>query len=485
MAKQFGKNVDGFIGLERSGEGWIDQELAGCEFRDERLTKRFEKLFRQLSGGMGESIPWACQEWTSTKAAYRFFANDRVSETAILGGHFQATEKRLASGAWPILVLHDTTELNFHRKDVAAVGMTTRMPTRKLDGKPRHYDVCGILMHSSLAVTLDGLPLDLTAIKFWSRDKFYGCNQLKKRINPTRIPIEEKESYRWLDNVRQSTALLEQPQRCVHIGDRESDIYELFCTAQTIGTHFLLRTCVDRLAGDGKHTIAAGMAEVRVQGLHRIQVRDRNGNPSEAVLEIRYRRMRVLPPIGKSKQYPELLLTVIHAQERSAPKGRDKVDWKLITDLPVTSRTEAIEKLEWYSLRWKIEVFHKILKSGCKAEASKLRTANRLVNLISVLAILSWRIFWMTMMNRAAPNAGPEVAFTALEIKLLDRLVSKPAADVRSRSLSTYLTKLARLGGYLARSSDPPPGNMVVWRGLSRLTDIHLGFLLATQDVGN
>jgi len=242
---------------------------------------------------------------------------------------------------------------------------------------------------------------------------------------------------------------------------------------------------VDRPAGDGKHTIAAGMAEVRVQGLHRIQVRDRNGNPSEAVLEIRYRRMRVLPPIGKSKQYPELLLTVIHAQERGAPKGRDKVDWKLITDLPVTSRTQAIEKLEWYSLRWKIEVFHKILKSGCKAEASKLRTANRLVNLISVLAILSWRIFWMTMMNRAAPNAGPEVAFTALEIKLLDRLVSKPAADVRSRSLSTYLTKLARLGGYLARSSDPPPGNMVVWRGLSRLTDIHLGFLLATQDVGN
>jgi hypothetical protein len=158
----------------------------------------------------------------------------------------------------------------------------------------------------------------------------------------------------------------------------------------------------------------------------------------------------------------------------------------LITDLPVTSHKEAIEKLRWYSLRWKIEVFHKILKSGCKAEASKLRTASRLVNLISVLVILSWRIFWMTMMNRAAPDSGPEVAFTALEIKLLDRLVSdKRGANVRNRSLSAYLTKLARLGGYLARSSDPPPGNMVVWRGLSRLTDIHLGFLLATQDVGN
>ena len=379
-----------------------------------------------------------------------------MSESAILAGHFHATEKRLASGAWPILMLHDTTELSFHRKDVAAVGMTTRMPTRKLDGKPQHHNVCGILMHSSLAVTLDGLPLGLAAIKFWSRDKFYGCNQMKKRINPTRIPIEQKESYRWLENGRQSTALLQEPDRCVHIGDRESDIYELFCTAQSLGTHFLLRTCVDRLAGDGKHTIAAEMAEVRVQGLHRIQVQDRKGNASEAVLEIRkLSRIRVLPPINKSKQYPELLLTVIHAQERGAPKGRDRVDWKLITDLPVTSRKEAIEKLRWYSLRWKIEVFHKILKSGCKAEASKLRTANRLVNLISVLAILSWRIFWMTMMNRAAPDSAPEVAFTALEIKLLDRLVSdKLGANVRSRSLSTYLTKLARLGGYLARSSD-------------------------------
>ena len=486
MAKQLGKQADGQSGVERASERWIDEELAGCEFEDERLTKRFEKLFRQISGGIGQSIPWACQDWANTKAAYRFFANERVSESAILSGHFCATEKRMASGTWPILMLHDTTELSFHRKDVAAVGMTTRMPKRKLDGKPQHHNVCGILMHSSLAVTLDGLPLGLTAIKFWSRDKFYGCNQMKKRINPTRIPIEQKESYRWLENVRQSTALFQEPDRCVHVGDRESDIYELFCTAQALGTHFLFRTCVDRLAGDGKHTIAAEMAEVRVQGLHRIQVQDRKGNASEAVLEIRYRRIRVLPPINKSKQYPELWLTVIHAQKRGTPKGRDRVDWKLITDLPVTSRNEAIEKLRWYSVRWKIEVFHKILKSGCKAEASKLRTANRLVNLISILVIVSWRIFWMTMINRAAPDSAPEAAFTTSEIKLLDRLVSdKPGDRARNRPLSTYLTKLARLGGYLARSSDPPPGNMLVWRGLSRLTDIHLGFLLATRDVGN
>jgi len=251
----------GLAGLQ--SDRWIDSELAGCEFQDERHGKRLQKLLEQLSEQIGGTIPWACQDWANTKAAYRFFANQRVSESAILSGHFHATEKRLGSGTWPILMLHDTTELSFHRKDVAAVGMTTRVPQRKLDGKPQHYDVCGILMHSSLAVTLDGLPLGLTAIKFWSRDKFYGCNQLKKRINPTRIPIEEKESYRWLDNVRQSTALLEQPQRCVHIGDRESDIYELFCLAQELNTHFLVRTCVDRLAGEGKTTVVAAAPEFK------------------------------------------------------------------------------------------------------------------------------------------------------------------------------------------------------------------------------
>ena len=115
-------------------------------------------------------------------------------------------------------------------------------------------------------------------MKAWTRKKFKGCNALKKKINATRVPIEEKESVRWLENLRQSTALLNEPQRCVHIGDRESDIYELFCEAQNIGTHFLVRTCVDRLAGDGKHTIADEMREVRVKGLHRIEVRDAKGD---------------------------------------------------------------------------------------------------------------------------------------------------------------------------------------------------------------
>jgi hypothetical protein len=465
---------------------WIDQELASCEFADVRLTDRFKTLVEQLSEGIGETIPMACQDWANTKAAYRFLANKRVSEHEILAGHFQSTRDRFRAADGLALVLHDTTEFSYQRERPELIGNIGIAAGRKDDrGRPRRYTFCGILMHSSLVITTEGLPLGVSAVKFWTRKEFKGTNALKKKINPTRVPIEEKESIRWLDNVKQATALLGDPARCIHIGDRESDIYELFCSAQEAQTHFLVRTCVDRLTGDGNHTISEEMKSAELKALHCIQVRDGNGKTYEVTLELRYRRIRVLPPIGKQGRYPDLQLTVIYAQERKTPTGRDRIDWKLITDLPVSSTLEAIEKLEWYASRWKIETFHKILKSGCKAEASKLRTADRLVNLIAVFCILSWRIFWMTMVNRSASNAPASFALTPIELRLLDRLVSdKETVPSGKKTLSAYITKVARLGGYLARASDSPPGNTVMWRGLARLTDIVIGYELA-KDVGN
>jgi hypothetical protein len=475
------------VKVDASRGDWIDQEFAGSKFKDERLGKRFRVMLAQLSNGPGESIPMVCQDWANTKAAYRFLDNARVDEREILAGHLRSTRERFAASDAPVLVLHDTTEFSYFRDNIAAVGQLHKAHVgNDRRGHARHRVICGILMHSSLVVTTEGLPLGLAAIKFWTRAKFKGTNALKKRINPTRVPIEEKESIRWLENLQQSTALLAEPQRCVHIGDRESDIYELFCKAQEEGTHFVLRTCADRRVGDGTHTVATEMKEVSCKGLHRIEVQDSKGNRSEAILELKYRRVRMLPPDGKKKLYPEITVTVLHAKERGTPKGRAKINWKLITNLPVQSRSAAIEKLNWYAMRWKIEVFHKILKSGCKAEESRLRTAARLVNLLATFCILSWRIFWLTMINRSVPKASPTLAFTSLEIRLIDQLLedeSKPGSQ--KKTLNSYVTRLARLGGYLARASDPPPGNKVIWRGMTRLTDIELGFLLGAQSVGN
>ena len=454
---------------------WVERELEGCDFPDQRLKARLGKVLADLSRKIGDTLPTACQDWAATKAAYRFFSNGRVDESIILAGHFAATQARFAAAPGPILILHDTTEFSFKRDKPEAIGQTRLISLRR--DHPRPHTVCGLLMHSSLALTPDGIPLGLAAVKFWTRKKFKGTNSLKKRINPTRIPIEQKESFRWLENMKQSTRQLADPSRCVHIGDRESDIYELFCAAQEAGTHFVVRTCVDRLAGGGDTTIAKKMERQPIRGNHEIEVRDGHRRVSTVKVHLRYCRMTVHPPIGKQKHYPTLSLTVIHAHERGTPQGRDPIRWKLLTNLPVDDLPSAIEKLDWYAQRWKIETFHKVLKSGCKAEESKLRTAERLTNLLAVLCITGWRVFWLTMVNRATPDASAEVAFTKTEIGLLDRLTAS-TKPTKKRTVAHYLIAVAKLGGYLARAKDPPPGNMVLWRGLTRLTDIHLGFNL-------
>ena len=342
-------------------ERWFDEELSGCRLGDGRLDRRLYQLVERMDAGFRETIPLACQDRANTKAAYRFFSNERVSEEEILRGHFEATRLRFAATDGPILVLHDTTEFSWKRSRSEAVGFTTKVGGRKdKRGRPRMHTVCGLLMHSSLATTAEGLPLGMAAAKFWSRKKFKGTNALKRKINPTRVPIKVKESMRWLDNLRQST------------------------------------------------------------------------------------------------------------------------------DLPVENHADAVGKLHWYAMRWKIEVFHKILKSGCRAEQARLRTAERLVRLLAVFCILSWRVFWLRMLNRAKPDLEPELVLTGLETKILDRLLPDSTADPTSaRTISLYLIKIARLGGYLARTKDPPTGNIVMWRGLSRLNDIALGATLQINDVGN
>ena len=475
------------MGKSALGVRWIEEELSGSTFRDERLDKRLRKLVGQLDASMGSPIPMACADWANAKAAYRFLSNDDVSEAEILSGHFSSTAKRIRAASGPILLLQDTTEFVFKRARPETIGrLTYYAPYQgKRDRRPQLRTVCGLLMHSTLAITTQGLPLGLIAAKFWTRDHFKGTTGLKRRINPTRVPIEKKESIRWLTNMRQSLDLIDEPGRCIHIGDRENDIYEFFCATLDEGSNFIVRTCVDRLAGDGQHTIADEMADVAVKGKHCVEIRTAKGDVEKAKLDLRYKRIRVLPPVGKQKRYRPLILTVIHAEENDPPSHRAPIVWKLITNLKVNSRKEAIEKLRWYALRWKIEEFHKILKSGCRAEDAKLRTAERLVNLIAIFCIMSWRVFWMTMIKRANPDARAKDALTDMEIKPLDQLApDKNRTQKDKKTISDYITRLACLGGYLARRHDPPPGYIVIWRGWRKLMEISIGYELFNEKCG-
>lgn len=474
-------------------DAWIREETDGCDLGDRRLDQRLAKLLEDLSQRIGKPIPLACQDWAATKAAYRFLDNPDVNEAAILQGHFQSTAARFAATSGPALVLHDTSDFSFQRKDPQAIGLPA---TRKKDDakkkKERKRNGCSLLMHSSLVVTADGgLPLGLAAARFWTRKKFKGIRALRGKVNLTRLPIEDKESHRWLANLQQATDLLGEPQRCVHVGDRESDIYELFHAAQQANTHFLVRTCVDRLAGeDGDTTIAREMDNCTAaeRGIHTVELIDPSskggGKMIKVQLEVRFRRLTVRPPVGKQKRYPPLSLTVIHAREIDPPKDRKPIEWKLLTDLPVANLKEATEKLDWYAKRWKIEIFHKVLKSGCRAEDAKLRTAQRLTNLLAIYCIVAWRVFWMCIINRTSPQAPAVLVFTETEMRLLDHVDPKPSAAPK-KTVSDYLYAVARLGGYLSRANDPPPGNMVIWRGFIRLIDIHLGYEVATGLVGN
>ncbi len=175
---------------EGTQAGWIDQELHESAFQDVRLGRRLRVLMSQMAQGPGQAFSLVCQDWANTKAAYRFLSNERVSEADILAGHFAATRERIAATSDAlVLVLHDTTEFSYKRDEDHSIGLLGKTYSRPdAKGRLRQHTFCGILMHSSLAVTVEGLPLGLAAAKFWTRSKFKGTTALKRSINPTRVP---------------------------------------------------------------------------------------------------------------------------------------------------------------------------------------------------------------------------------------------------------------------------------------------------------
>lgn len=219
------------------------------------------------------------------------------------------------------------------------------------------------------------------------------------------------------------------------------------------------------------------------QGYHKIFLRHDQEGMREIILNVRWKTLTLHPPIGKAKQYPDLQLTALIATEECSDNDT-RIEWKLLTDLPVANLAEATEKLEWYSHRWKIETFHKVMKSGCQAERSRLGSAERLTNLLCCYCILSWRIFWLTMLSREIPKAPVELAFSDTEIKILDTMIKDTAQVMSSPPLEKYTIKLAQLGGYTGNKNKHPPGNIVIWHGLRRLNEILIGWELATERCG-
>ena len=156
---------------------------------------------------------------------------------------------------------------------------------------------------------------------------------------------------------------------------------------------------------------------------------------------------------------------------------KDGVSWTLLTNIPVESFQEAVEKVEWYKQRWNIEVYFKTLKSGFGVEEVRLRHIDRIKKYVSFMSVLAWRVFWLSKVSREAPDAKADICFTKEQQKILVRMGEKKSKNKLTLKSSSqeFVRAVAKLGGYLGRNSDPPPGQIVIWRGLMRFNDIILG----------
>lgn len=454
---------------------WAEEELGRARLGDHRLVERACTLARSFYARPREALPQACGSLAATKAAYRFFAHPHVTLSALLESHYESTARRVAAEA-VVLAVQDTTSLNY----------STHPATEQLGpiGSQLAGGPVGIHVHSTLAFNVAGTPLGLLDVQHWTRDPAeFGINHKRKKR-----AFEEKESVRW----RRSLEALERRQaawpgtRLVSVGDREADIYELFvwATAQPGRPALLVRAEQDRLLAEGQPTLWAQVLAQPVAGELKVAVPRRHNRPSRvASLSVRFAAVVLQPPDRKGRLGPVRVWAVL-AREAAPPPGLAPLEWMLLTTLEVTDVAIAIEKLRWYALRWGIEVFHRVIKSGCKVEDRQLGTADALTACLALDLVVAWRIYRLSKLGRETPDVPCTVYFADHEWQALVAAVHRDARAVPATppNLHEAMRMVASLGGFLGRKGDGEPGAETLWRGLQRLDAIVLGWCLRSDD---
>jgi hypothetical protein len=443
---------------------WATEEVATARLGDARLTKRLARIVADKLANPTASIPQASGAWAATKAAYRFFASPQVSADAIRAAHAHATLQRARHHA-TLLLLQDTTELDY----------TSHPNTTGLG----HLDnaLCwGLKVHSGLAATTDGVPLGLLHQQVWTRD-----TPQRKGTSRAR-PQAERESQRWLTTLAEVQALVEPTTRLVVVADREADIYPLFAASRDERTELLVRASSNRLlVGGQKLEQVAG--EVAWQGTREVLI-PANGSRVErtARVSIGWTSVQLLPPqdYPKAASAPRPAVQLVVVEEREAPEGVKPLRWLLWTTLSVERWEDAVRVVEYYRLRWLIERYHYVLKSGCGLEKLQLETGAGLERALATFGIVAFRLLFMTYEARVKPDAPCTVVFAEHEWQALYCAVHRTTQlPAEAPTLREAVRLVARLGGFLARKGDGEPGVKTIWRGLIRLEDIVTGWLLA------
>lgn len=463
-------------------DNWAETEFSTLDLGDKRLNKRLVKMSQNFLKTPESPINKACESWGDTKAAYRFFQNESVDYSDIIDAHSASTRARCENESI-VLAIQDTSYLNYsHHPETDGLGILTRF-------KGKHKDEIltqGLCMHTTLGISTDGLPLGIIDQKIYSREALTPEKaELKKRSHGIALPVEEKESVRWLDAMKTTHKLFsESGIKVVTVADREADIYNLYHLARELESHFLVRVSHNRKVNKTAiHSPATGeylwdfMEQKEIMGHLEVKVPPKNGAPGRvATCEIKVGKVSILPPRsykGDTVNIEPIELNIVYTKEISDSKNDNTIEWMLCTNLPISRLEDAIEKLDWYCLRWRIEVFFKIIKSGFKVEDCRLETGGRLIRYLAVISVVAWQVYWLTLVSRSCPNISCELFLNEFEWKLLFKKInSKKSIPSSPPCMNQAVTWVAQLGGFLARKGDGDPGITHVWKGLKKLSSI-------------
>jgi hypothetical protein len=449
-------------------ENWAESELGEADFGDKRLTKRLIKVARDLAGKPEGSVPQASENWAGTKGAYRFWDNEKVTPEKIRAAHREKTVER-AKEHNTILAVQDTTSFNYTaHKATAGLG--------PIDG----HGSQGTHVHSVLAVSPDGVPCGLIHQQTWVR------NREEKRTKEERkkLPIEEKESYRWLQSLEATKNAVGSEVHITTVTDREGDIFELFALPRPDNMDLLIRATQDRCVQveDPNMKKLWESVEAVPESTETIttHLEHKPGEPERDVtFTLRWKTVTILAPAKKKKKYSNVTLTAILVTEKEPPEGVQPLTWLLLTSLPVETFSQAAQCVRWYRFRWLIERYHFVLKSGCQLEELQLEAAERLERALATCCIVAWRLLWLTYQSRKTPDLSCDSVFQTYEWQALYAFTHKTnVIPPTPPSLHEVILWIAKLGGFLARSSDGEPGVKTIWRGLRRLDDIAATWLL-------
>jgi hypothetical protein len=438
---------------------WAEEEFGTVRLHDSRLKERLYTIAQDFYGRPCANITEACGSHGRAKGAYRFFQNEKVTMDVLLTAHTEATIDRIRQHR-VVLAPQDTTTLNYSTHP-----MTEGLgPTGNIADK-----AVGLLLHDTLAFSEEGTPLGVLDAQCWARDPKNKGKSSRRR----ELPIEQKESYKWLRSFNKVSSIqkLCPETTLVSIGDREADIYELFAMATSPDApRLLVRMEKTRNRQVEEQHLWDFMTDRKIAGELMVHIPRRGANKGrDAWMDIRYAEVQLTPPKRLVGSHKPIRVWAVYLLEQG--EGLDNaVEWMLLTTAEVHNFTDAVKRVEWYAGRWGIELYHRVLKSGCRIEDRQLGTVNRLEVCLGIDMVVAWRIYHLTMLGRETPDVPCSAFFTDVEWKALCCYVHRtPDAPEAPPSMKEAVRMIGSLGGHLGRKRDGPPGAQVLWRGLERL----------------